>query len=355
MAQDLLLFVLFFDLMLIPFFFLFAGWGDEHEGREWESTIKPGPATIKMVVYTLVGSLLMLAGAIATGVIAGGDGTPVFSMSELAADPLGEGSQRWIFCFFALAFLVKMPAFLVHGWMADAYRVAPLPALALFSAVLSKVGAYGFLKVVLPIYPAATRPVPGGAAGRRGRLDPLRLDHGLHPDERPAGRRLLVDRAARLHHARRLRPAPRRRRRRDPPDGQPRPRDRPADAPLRRPRRADRRHRRHHPDGRPRPPRPGDGGPLPGPDDGAPRHARLGQLRRRVLHPQRHLRVEARLRARSPPSASRWPPTTPCASTSTRCTTASARASSRARSAGARERSSARWSRASSRWRSTRR
>ena len=109
-----------------------------------------------MVVYTLVGSLLMLAGAIATGVIAGDGGTPDFSMAELAADPLGEGSQRWIFCFFALAFLVKMPAFLVHGWMADAYRVAPLPALALFSAVLSKVGAYGFLKVVLPIYPAAT-------------------------------------------------------------------------------------------------------------------------------------------------------------------------------------------------------
>ena len=156
MAQDLLLFVLFFDLMLIPFFFLFAGWGEEHEGREWESAIKPGPATIKMVVYTLVGSLLMLAGAIATGVIAGDSGTPDFSMASLASDPLGEGSQRWIFWFFAAAFLVKMPAFLVHGWMADAYRVAPLPALALFSAVLSKVGAYGFLKVVLPIYPAAT-------------------------------------------------------------------------------------------------------------------------------------------------------------------------------------------------------
>ena len=66
-AQDLLLFVLFFDLMLIPFFFLFAGWGEDHEGREWEQAIKPTPATIKMVVYTLVGSLLMLAGAIATG------------------------------------------------------------------------------------------------------------------------------------------------------------------------------------------------------------------------------------------------------------------------------------------------
>jgi NADH-quinone oxidoreductase subunit M len=155
LAQDLLLFVLFFDLMLIPFYFLFGSWGEEHPGRPGEGRILPTPATIKMVIYTLVGSLLMLAGAIATGVIAG-DGTPVFSMAELQANPLGEGSQRWIFWFFAAAFLVKMPAFLVHGWMPDAYRVAPLAVLAVFSAVLSKVGAYGFLRVVLPIFPDAT-------------------------------------------------------------------------------------------------------------------------------------------------------------------------------------------------------
>ena len=80
LAQDLLLFVLFFDLMLIPFYFLFGSWGSEHPGRKWEGKISPTPATIKMVVYTLVGSLLMLAGAIAAGVIAGG-GTPVFSMA----------------------------------------------------------------------------------------------------------------------------------------------------------------------------------------------------------------------------------------------------------------------------------
>ena len=77
-------------------------------------------------------------------------------MAELRANPLGEGSQNWIFWFFAAAFLVKMPAFPVHGWMPDAYRVAPLPALAVFSGVLSKVAAYGFLRVVLPIFPDAT-------------------------------------------------------------------------------------------------------------------------------------------------------------------------------------------------------
>jgi NADH-quinone oxidoreductase subunit M len=69
---------------------------------------------------------------------------------------LGEGSQDWIFWFFAAAFLVKMPAFLVHGWMPDAYRAAPIAVVAVLSGVLSKVGAYGFLRVVLPTYPDAT-------------------------------------------------------------------------------------------------------------------------------------------------------------------------------------------------------
>jgi NADH-quinone oxidoreductase subunit M len=158
LAQDLILFVLFFDLMLIPFYFLFGSWGTEHPGRpeEDEPPVRPQPATLKMFIYTLVGSLLMLAGAIATGIIAASGGTPDFNIQHLAANPLGNGSQYWIFWFFAAAFLVKMPAFPLHGWMPDAYRVAPLPALALFSGVLSKVGAYGFLRIVLPIFPAAT-------------------------------------------------------------------------------------------------------------------------------------------------------------------------------------------------------
>jgi NADH-quinone oxidoreductase subunit M len=158
LAQDLILFVLFFDLMLIPFYFLFGSWGTEHPGRpeEDEGPIRPQPAVIKMMVYTLVGSFLMLVGAIATGILAANGGAIDFNMQHLASDPLGSGSQYWIFWFFAAAFLVKIPAFPLHGWMPDAYRVAPLPALALFSGVLSKVGAYGFLRVVLPIFPAAT-------------------------------------------------------------------------------------------------------------------------------------------------------------------------------------------------------
>jgi NADH-quinone oxidoreductase subunit M len=150
LAQDLLLFVLFFDLMLVPFYFLFGVWGSDRDDGTTASA-----ATLKMIVYTLIGSLLMLVGAIATAIIAADGGHVTFSIAELARHPVGEGSQRWIFWFFAAAFLVKMPAFLLHGWMPDAYRAAPLPALAVFSGVLAKVGAYGFLRVVLPLFPAA--------------------------------------------------------------------------------------------------------------------------------------------------------------------------------------------------------
>jgi NADH-quinone oxidoreductase subunit M len=147
LAQDLLLFVLFFDLMLVPFFFLIGAFGTRNQVA----------ATTKMIVYTLVGSLLMLVGAIATAVLASDSvGELSFSIPVLSEHLLSTGSQEWIFWFFAAAFLVKMPAFPIHGWMPDAYRAAPLPVLILLSAVLSKVGAYGFLRVSLPLFPEAT-------------------------------------------------------------------------------------------------------------------------------------------------------------------------------------------------------
>jgi len=146
LAQDLAVFVLFFDLMLVPFYFLVGMWGGPDRVR----------ATTKLVIYTLVGSLFMLAAAIATAVISSPEGDLTFVLSELRGLPLPEASQDWIFLCFAAAFLVKMPAFPVHGWMPDAYRAMPLPVLAVFSAVLSKVAAYGFLRVVLPVFPDAT-------------------------------------------------------------------------------------------------------------------------------------------------------------------------------------------------------
>ena len=165
LAQDLALFVAFFDLMLIPFYFLIGtDWGPGHPASDPDvATADPdGPdrvkATIKLVIYTLVGSLLMLAAAIATGVLAGEqNGTHItFVLSQLQGLPLSKGSQEWIFLFFAAAFLVKMPAFPLHGWMPDGYRAMPIEVLMVFSGVLSKVGAYGFLAIVLPLFPQAS-------------------------------------------------------------------------------------------------------------------------------------------------------------------------------------------------------
>ncbi len=148
LAQDLALFVVFFDLMLIPFYFLAGMWGP---------TERRVPGVTKMVIYTFVGSLLMLAGAVATGVLSAGDGQSIsFALSDLRERTLSDGTQNWIFVLFALAFLVKMPAFPVHGWMPDGYRAMPIEVLAVFSAVLSKVAAYGFLRIVLPIFPDAS-------------------------------------------------------------------------------------------------------------------------------------------------------------------------------------------------------
>jgi NADH-quinone oxidoreductase subunit M len=146
-SQDLLLFVGFFDLMLVPFYFLTGQWG-------------VGPRRVagvtKLVIYTLVGSLLMLAAAVATAVLAAGGDHLNFGFDFLAQHKLGTGSQEWIFLFFAAAFLVKMPAFPLHGWMPDGYRAMPLPVLAVFSGVLSKVAAYGFLRICLPLFPDAS-------------------------------------------------------------------------------------------------------------------------------------------------------------------------------------------------------
>ena len=148
MAQDLALFVLFFDLMLVPFYFLIGAWGEYRRVY----------ATTKLVIYTLAGSLLMLAGAVALGVLSGTEnGQEIsFLFADLQQRTLPEGTQNWIFWLFTLAFLVKMPAFPFHGWMPDGYRAAPIPVLIVFSGVLSKVGAYGFLKIVLPIMPDAS-------------------------------------------------------------------------------------------------------------------------------------------------------------------------------------------------------
>jgi NADH-quinone oxidoreductase subunit M len=131
----------------VPFYFLIGAWGGENRVQ----------ATTKFVIYTLAGSLLMLAGAVAIGVLATPpDGQISFSFADLAQRQLPAGTQYWIFLLFAAAFLVKAPAFPLHGWMPDTYRATPIPVLIGLSAVLSKLGVYGFVRIVLPLLPDAS-------------------------------------------------------------------------------------------------------------------------------------------------------------------------------------------------------
>src|SRR5918911_458762 len=123
-AQDLILFYAFFDAMLIPLYVLVGVWGG------------PGrlAATVKLVIYTLAGSLLMLAAIIAYGISQG-----TFDLVDS-----GTSGSTWIFLGFAAAFAVKAPLFPLHAWLPDAYREAPAEVSALLSGVVSKAAAYGF-------------------------------------------------------------------------------------------------------------------------------------------------------------------------------------------------------------------
>ena len=132
-SQDLLLFYVFWEAMLIPLYVLIGAWGG------------PGrlQATIKFVVYTMVGSLLMLAAVIVYGLQAG-----TFSMISG-----GTSSSDWLFLGFAAAFVVKAPLFPFHGWLPDAYRESPAEVSAVLSGVVSKAAAFGFLRICFSLFP----------------------------------------------------------------------------------------------------------------------------------------------------------------------------------------------------------
>ena len=133
-AQDLVLFYVFWEAMLIPIYVLIGVWGGA--GRLG--------ATVKFVIYTIAGSLLMLVAILAAGLDAG-----TFDMAELA----GQGTSTWIFLGFAIAFAVKAPVWPFHGWLPDAYRESTPEVAAVLSGVISKTAAYGFLAVAIPLYP----------------------------------------------------------------------------------------------------------------------------------------------------------------------------------------------------------
>ena len=141
MATDLVLFYVFWEAMLIPAYFLLWQFG---EGP------RPGGAAMKFVLYTLAGSLLMLVGVIGEYVTTG---HKTFDLSVLATTPPSASTQFWLFFVFALAFAIKTPLFPFHSWLPDAYNAAPIPMLITFAGVMGKAGAYGFLRIAVPLFP----------------------------------------------------------------------------------------------------------------------------------------------------------------------------------------------------------
>jgi NADH-quinone oxidoreductase subunit M len=127
-AQDLLLFYVFFEAMLIPIYVLIGVWGGPGRVR----------ATAIFVIYTMAGSLLMLASIVVFGLSQG-----TFSLVDS-----GTSSNEWVFLGFIVAFAVKAPIFPFHGWLVDAYRESPPEVAAILSGVVSKAAVYGFIIVI---------------------------------------------------------------------------------------------------------------------------------------------------------------------------------------------------------------
>ena len=141
LALDFVLFYVFWELVLIPMYFLIAQWGGPR--REY--------AAIKFFLYTLLGSVFMLVGIVTLYLKTGS-----FDMIRLAAvgHLLPAGLQWWLFLLFFLGFAVKVPIWPLHTWLPDAHVEAPTAASAILAGTLLKMGTYGFLRVSLPILPA---------------------------------------------------------------------------------------------------------------------------------------------------------------------------------------------------------
>jgi len=145
-ALDLILFYLFWEGMLIPMYFLIGVWGGRRRVY----------ATLKFVLYTMAGSVLMLLAMIAVAYQhRESAGRLTFDLLELIGGPIPPGMQLWLFAAFALAFAIKVPMFPFHTWLPDAHVEAPTAGSVLLAGVLLKMGTYGFLRFALPLFPEA--------------------------------------------------------------------------------------------------------------------------------------------------------------------------------------------------------
>ncbi len=154
LALDLVLFYVFWELTLIPMYFLIGGWGDPHGTYTFLGRVMPWRiyAALKFFLYTLAGSALMLVGIL---VLYRQTGT--FDLLALQKMGFNPNLQFWLFLAFGLAFAIKVPMFPFHTWLPDAHVAAPTGGSVILAGVLLKMGTYGFVRFCLPLFPDATR------------------------------------------------------------------------------------------------------------------------------------------------------------------------------------------------------
>ncbi len=144
LASDLFLFFVFWELMLVPMYFLIGVWGHEHRIY----------ASIKFFLYTAFGSALMMIAILWVYFAAwNAAGTPSFALDRFYEMSFSVTAQRWLFAAFFLAFAIKMPLFPFHTWLPYAHTEAPTAGSVILAGVLLKTGVYGFLRFALPMFP----------------------------------------------------------------------------------------------------------------------------------------------------------------------------------------------------------
>lgn len=142
-SLDFFLFYIFWEAMLIPMYLIIGVWGGPNRIY----------ATIKFILYTLIGSVLMLVGIIFLYFYAG----RTFDILELMTKTYPYNVQFWLFWAFFAAFAVKVPMFPVHTWLPDAHTEAPTAGSVILAAILIKMGAYGLLRFSIPLFPEASK------------------------------------------------------------------------------------------------------------------------------------------------------------------------------------------------------